>query len=58
MGFQEQAEIQMEEGTERIENGILKQTVCFFNCGFGGQVDFRCLKFTGNPNTGKFRLSS
>lgn len=42
-------------------NGILKQTVCFFFfqllCGFGGQVEFRCLKFTGNPNTGKFNLS-
>lgn len=25
---------------------------------FGGQVEFRCLKVTGNPNTGKFKPSS
>lgn len=30
----------------------------FIACGFGELVEFRCLKFTGNPNTGKFKLSS
>lgn len=35
------------------------EAVCLFvACGFGGQVEFRCLKFTCSPNTGKCKLFS
>lgn len=53
----------MEEGIER--NGIFLKAdhqvlllLFFIVGGFGGQVEFRSLKFTGNPNAGKFKPSS